>query len=154
MTQRRIRKNDPEVGARQAEALTLRATGMTYERISQELDYRAPSSAFRAVESAVKKTLQEPADELRTLELARLDSLQSGLWDKAMGGNLKAVDRVLRIMARRAALLGLDAPIKKEITGDVTLRGFAENAALAAGLDPALVLAEAARILSEGMDSV
>ena len=54
----------------------------------------------------------EGAEHLRTLEALRLDEIQAKIWDKAIAGDYRAVDRVLRIMERRAKLLGLDAPVK------------------------------------------
>jgi len=41
---------------------------------------------------------------------ACLDELQDAVWETAADGDLHALDRVLAIMARRAKLLGLDAP--------------------------------------------
>ena len=64
---------------------------------------------------ALKKTLQEPADEVRTLEVERLDSLLNGLWQRRHVPEI--TDRILRIMERRAKLLGLDAPTRTEVTG-------------------------------------
>jgi hypothetical protein len=55
-------------------------------------------------------TLAEPADALRTLELERLDRLHLAIWDQAIQGDVASTDRVLSIMKRRSALLGLDAP--------------------------------------------
>jgi len=102
---------------RQQEALSLRLVGLSYDAIAERLEFANRSGAFRAVQAALKKTLQEPADELRTLELERLDSMLLPMMAQAKKGNQGAVDRVLRIMERRAKLLGLDAPTKQEITG-------------------------------------
>lgn len=102
---------------RQRQALELRKAGVGYAKIAESLGYGGPSGAYNAIRSALKRTLQEPADELRSLEVERLDALLLGLWTKAKGGDTWAVDRVLRIMERRAALLGLDAPRRIENTG-------------------------------------
>ena len=48
-------------------------------------------------------------EDWRAQELARLDRMQVGLWPQVIKGNHGAIDRVLRIMERRARLLGLDA---------------------------------------------
>jgi hypothetical protein len=48
---------------------------------------------------------------LRVLEAGRLDQLQLAIWKSALAGHLGAIDRVLRIMERRARLFGLDTPL-------------------------------------------
>ena len=145
--------------ARQGQALALRLTGATYERIAQELHYHDRGGAWRAIEKALDRTLEEPAKHVRKLEAARMDALLTGIWtsatqpaspqdqelcetlttlldgvrpasarqaaqldalrewvpllvERAQTQHLDAFDRVLKIMARRAALLGLDAPAK------------------------------------------
>lgn len=98
---------------RQAEALKLRASGMRYEDIAKQLGYKNHQGAWKAVKTALKKTIQEPADELRQMEAERLDRMLEAMWAKATSSTAKDatwyVDRVLKIMERRAALLGLDA---------------------------------------------
>lgn len=101
---------------RQLKALELRRAGETFEAIAEQLDYSGRGVAYRAVMAALRKTLQEPADEVRKLELERLDELLRSLWPKAQDGNQGAVDRILRIMQRRALLLGLDAPQAVDVT--------------------------------------
>ena len=98
--------------ARQAQALTLRLTGASYEQIAQVLHYYDRAGAWKAVEKALERTIQEPADKVRAIELARLDRWLLAINAQIATGSLDAVDRGLKIMARRAALLGLDAPAK------------------------------------------
>ena len=62
---------------KQRKALELRKAGVGYVAIAKQLGYAGPSSSFKAVNSALKRTLQEPADEVRRLELERLDALLS-----------------------------------------------------------------------------
>jgi hypothetical protein len=54
----------------------------------------------------------ELIEGVRLLELARLDDLFTVMYRQAMDGSRLAVDRCLRIMERRAALVGLDAPLQ------------------------------------------
>lgn len=96
---------------RECQAIELRKAGHTYQHIAEQLGWSNASGAEHAVKRALMRTIQEPADDLRTLECLRLDTLLSGVWQKAIGGNLQAIDRVLAILSRRAKLLGLDAPI-------------------------------------------
>src|SRR5215211_7434864 len=122
---------------RQAKALALRKGGVTYEQIADAVGYASASGAHKAVLSALRRMVAEPAEELRQLELTRLDALLVALWPAASRGTLGAVDRVLKVMERRAAYLGLDAP--KKI--DVSLEQLAARAAAEAGLDEHAVLA-------------
>lgn len=101
---------------RQADALELRKAGVTLAAIAERLGYRGPSSADSAIRAALKKTLQPPADEVRELEIERLDALLLALWPQARQGNQGAIDRVIKIMERRARLLGLDAPVRTDVT--------------------------------------
>lgn len=110
-SQRRI-----EAVEKQKQALELRKAGATYEAIAKKLEYANASGAEHAVKAAMKATVQDAADDVRNLEVERLDAMLLGLWKSANSGNLGAVDRVLRIMERRAKLLGLDAPTKSQVS--------------------------------------
>jgi hypothetical protein len=109
---RRVKAHD-----RHLRALELRKAGATYQAIAEQLGYAQAKGAYKAVTSALKLTLREPAEELRELEVARLDAMLLVLWRRVQAGDEKAVDRVLRIMERRARLLGLDAPRRQELSG-------------------------------------
>ena len=102
---------------RHLQALELRKAGATYQAIADQLGYANARGAHKAVASALKLTLREPADEVRDLEVARLDAMLLPLWRRVQQGDERAVDRALRIMERRARLLGLDAPSKSEQSG-------------------------------------
>jgi hypothetical protein len=133
----------------QRRALAARLSGATYEAIARELGYRTASAALRVVDRALIETAREPADEVRLLELARLDRLLLALWAAAVGPDvpldqkLRVVDRVLAIMERRAAYQGLDAPARVDI--EAQLRA----AATRDGLDPDEMVREAQLFLRE-----
>lgn len=97
-------------------ALELRQQGLSYRAIGAEIG-KSSSQAHKYVARALQETTAEAVDDLRRLEGERLDKLQNSLWQEAISGNHGAVDRVLRVMERRAKLLGLDAPEKRELTG-------------------------------------
>lgn len=100
---------------RQRQALELRKTGMNFQHIADQLGYRDASGAWKAVTKALKESIKEPADSVRLMELARLDAMLVGIWTQAKSGNTNAIDRALKIMDRRAAYLGLDAPAKIDL---------------------------------------
>ena len=100
------------------EALELRKKGTTFEVIADLLDYAGPGGAYKAVMSALKESFSEPVAEMRKLEATRLDEMQekiSGNVGPGKDDGLPVVDRLLRIMDRRAKLLGLDEPEKSEV---------------------------------------
>ena len=109
-----------EAAEKRARALELRKAGATYDQIAQQVGYAERGSAYRAVQTALQAITQEPAQEVRQLEVERLDAMLLGLWPAARKGKEGAVDRVLRIMERRAKLLGLDAPVKADVGGKLS----------------------------------
>jgi hypothetical protein len=136
-----------DTAERNAAAARMRHDGHTYQAIADELGYASQGAAYDGVKAAMLAVVAEPAAEVRQMELDRLDEL----WQAAVtvlrkrhlahsGGKLveaiidgaevqledskpvlDAIDRLLRIQARRAALLGLDAPTKAEVGGKVVL---------------------------------
>lgn len=101
---------------RRRKALELRKAGATYDQIKTQMGYATRASAARDCFAAIRAIIAEPAEEVRQLELQRLDALLLGVWKKAKDGDPAAVDRVLRIMDRRAAYLGLDAPKEQHVS--------------------------------------
>lgn len=102
---------------RRRDALALRRSGATYQQIGERLGV-AVSTAHTAVQNALAGVADESdgaARELRALELERLDELQRSVWPEATRGGLAAIDRALKIMERRARLLGLDAPARQSL---------------------------------------
>jgi hypothetical protein len=96
----------------QQKALELRRTGATLGAIADALGYGNRSPAIDAITRALRDTTpKELADEVRRIENARLDALWRPMYLRAIGGDSLVVDRCLRIMARRAALNGLDAQL-------------------------------------------
>jgi hypothetical protein len=62
-----------EGAERDAEACRMRTTGYGYREIAEWLNYGNAANARRAVERVLAETVAGPAEDLRTLELERLD---------------------------------------------------------------------------------
>jgi hypothetical protein len=109
---------DPELVDREIKVLELRRAGLTWQRIGEETGYADATGAYAAYKRAIKRTMQQPADEIREQELDRIDRLQLAAWPNAMKGDTKAILTIVKLMERRAKLLGLDTPIKiqQEVT--------------------------------------
>lgn len=104
---------------RRLRALELRKAGATLHQIAAQTGVSHEQSR-KDLQRAMADLLAEQnasAEELRALELERLERLHIALWKQATDGHHGAIDRLLRIAERRAKLLGLDAPTKTETSG-------------------------------------
>lgn len=133
------RKGEQSAAAteRRPKALQLRIEGDTYRAIGAKLGV-SEATAYQDVKRSLRELNErqaELADELRRLEIERLDDLYNEahkvlvavhpfvsngrLFDELTddGPKLAAIDRMLKVMDRRAKLLGLDAPVKQEQSG-------------------------------------
>lgn len=130
---------------RDAECVRLKALGWTLEDIAKELglDQPNPEKAQMRVAAGIKRALGEMArfagDEMRLMELRSLDELEWQAWKALQTNNymisqgrvvlhedtgepvtdnrfiLEVVDRILKCKERRAKLMGLDAPQRREV---------------------------------------
>lgn len=105
-------------------AIALRLAGLPWDEIADQTGYATAGAACTAVTEALKKNQRElgaAAEELRDAEVARLDRLMAAHWPKALKGDPRSSDIVLKCVAQRSKLLGVEAPAKVEHSGGVTL---------------------------------
>ncbi len=116
---RRIRTTEKTL-----KALELRKRGMNYSQIGKTLGC-ARNTACRYVLSELENLAdkcREEAVHVRDLELQRLDELYLIAYRAISDGNdLAGIDRCLRIMERRAKLLGIDTAAKVDVQGLVDI---------------------------------
>jgi len=110
-----------QTALRHAEWLKAKLGGKSYEAIANDHGVD-PSTVYEAVKRRLHETVRAPADELRQLEVARLDAQLERLLKVIESGDsneLHAAAETLFIKQseRRAKLLGLDSPA---LTMDVT----------------------------------
>ena len=91
--------------------------GKTFVEIAREVPYNSPQAAHDAVKRALDVITREPAEEVLRLDLERLDVLWQIQYMNAQGGDVQALAGCMKIMERRARMLGLDAPARTELTG-------------------------------------
>ncbi len=113
---------DVNASQRVALALRLRATRMTYEQVAQQCGFNSASSARKAILRELDRTITKDVNHLRQEEMDSLDRLEQECWKRLYESNyekskLFAVDRILQIKARRAALMGLDVPKDTNMVG-------------------------------------
>lgn len=130
---------EPDQVERDARAVELRRRHLTYQQIADEMGWASKSAAYGAVRRGLADSVRETNDEVRQQELDRLDDLarralvvmttkhykvngkevvrhpqtREPLIDDAPV--LRAVETFLKVMERRARLLGIDAPQQVEV---------------------------------------
>ncbi len=144
-------KSAVETAEKYAQILELRKQGKSLQQIADELGYAGPSGVHQALTRAIERTVSEPAEDVRVLELLRLDRLFEKAWKKIEADDLSTADLVLRLMARRAKLLGMDAPTHSKVELQENFQGMPDEEVVAKAIDSILSKGERTAILLEKM---
>lgn len=102
-----------------------------YELLLAGRSYSEIATAVGVTKSTVARDVKLLLDQLRAdtladaeawrrLQVAQIDRGIAALWEGYDGGDLATVDRMLRLLERKAKLLGLDAPTQVVTAGTVT----------------------------------
>lgn len=100
------------------EALELRRDGNSYRQIAAIMEI-SPATAGNYVQSELSMLRDQTAEDteaLRDIEVQRCDDMLRHLGSGIRAGDVPSVMAAVKISERRAKLLGLDAPERKEIT--------------------------------------
>ena len=86
---RRGRHRDRALASwRRTRAIELRAAGMSYDQIATEVGYANRGTAHNVVTQALAAREAQSVDQMRHLELARLEAAHAALWPRAMQGHV------------------------------------------------------------------
>jgi DNA-binding CsgD family transcriptional regulator len=124
----RTTPHNVEVTDKERQALELRKAGATLDQIAKQLGYADPSGVHRAITRALEKIPVQAVADYRAIQNERLERLLLAVWQISLAGDLKAVDRALRILDQQARLLGLNVPAKSEVDVTVTERSSTDVA--------------------------
>ena len=104
---------------RERRCLELRQAGVSLDVIAQQVGFSNRGGVYKAIIRGLQRTLQEPADGVRTLECLRLDRALQAVWPGVLRGDIKSIYTFLNIHDRRCLLLGLrpKEPLQLEISG-------------------------------------
>lgn len=140
---KRAKKDEQHV--RQNRALELRMAGASAQQIAEILDYPSPSAAAHGAVQALRREdarLADSREQVRSLQLARLERIIRAIWPNVIAGDLFAIDRALKIFERQARLLGLDAPTQVTLTDETKTDLMRMVAQLEASLVPGEVVVD------------
>jgi hypothetical protein len=119
MAKNRAKRVDADAKRRERRksALALKRSGATYQQIADQLGFHDRAHAQKDVLKALREIGRDEAKDVLALELERLDAiLRGGLFERARKGDLPSVDRVMKLMDRRASYLGLNRPQEHAVT--------------------------------------
>lgn len=109
------------------QALEARKAGATYQQIADNLGYTHASAARKAVLKAFGDVIQEPVNELRSLQVERLNHMLLRIWQRVDAGDLDSMAMALRIIDKIDALIGTEAAqqleVKQQTTGVLVVDG-------------------------------
>jgi hypothetical protein len=114
---------------RRRQALGLYLAGVDLGTIAQQVGYSNASNCHRAIRQAIEESTvreqlaktENDIDDARRLAILRYDRLQAAYWGAAVKDkDPKAAQIVLKAMAARDRLTGVEAPRKIEHSGDIT----------------------------------
>jgi hypothetical protein len=115
-------KVKPETLEKERKVLEYRRGGLTFDLIAERLGYASASGAHKAYLSACNRIVYEDVVEVRKSEMDRLDIAQAAIWGDLTdtvnvdaGTRARLVLALMKIMERRARLLGLDMPTKAQV---------------------------------------
>lgn len=107
-------------------ALDMRKSGSSFREIGEALGI-TEMGASKAVRRALKRIndgIAENVEEVRRLEVERLDRMLLAMDQKVAKGDLGAIETALKLSKRRSELLGCDAPKKMDVDVQVGIRQY------------------------------
>lgn len=105
---------------RDQRAVDMRRAGVSWDAIARALGYASSGHAHQSFMRYMAAYPRESIADARQVELDRLDQLQAAIWQQCLAtGSTNqhwAIDRMLKISDQRARLLGLNAPVRQEVS--------------------------------------
>lgn len=112
------------------ECLDLRIQGLSYDQMV-DVTGKEYTTCRKAVKEALAQSVTEMADEVRAIELRRLDQILMAHWENRE--HPRHADVIMKLMDRRSKYLGLDVPQTDVIDAATALREFVKAASLNMG---------------------
>lgn len=107
----------------------MRRAGKSYGEIATALGYASAGSASKDVSRALDQVVQEAGEQLVRLERERTEGLLAILWPLAEKGDVRAARECVRVMERRARLLGLDK-VRADVLADLRIQEGQQGASM------------------------
>lgn len=146
--------DEERLAERRAKAWDLKKAGASCRQIGKQLGVSA-MQVFRDLRDGLDEVRDHMAHTIQehvVIEQARLDAINLAIWPKVQQGDLEAARTAVRVIERRAALLGLDAAKRLEMkvdTPSALVQHTTTNTTVVLGsLDDAQLRAHLSRLIS------
>jgi hypothetical protein len=98
--------------------------GLNYRDIAEALGVTIGtiSRDFKVIIGRLQKEQTPIAEQIVSLEIRRLDRALNAIYEKVQSGDQNSIDTMLKIMNQRAKYLGLYAPDKQELSGELEIK--------------------------------
>lgn len=103
-----------QAAERRRRVLQWRLAGVSFEHIGQQLGC-SRQRAHQLYTDALAAITREPADEALKADLERLDLLWRAALEHALAGSARWAEVGLRVLERRARIIGYDAPTRSQV---------------------------------------
>ena len=120
----RINEGKTELFERDRKIIALARAGHTYRDIARALGthFDIVAKVITAYHNELREQGNEDAKKALAASLARIDHALTKLWPDIDKGDPKAIETMIKLEARRARMLGLDAPEKSDVTITTPMR--------------------------------
>ena len=118
--------------------LALRREGKSYRQIADLCGLKDEKAAQRIISKAIGRVLKETAEEVRSIELSRLELLITTLWDKAITDvqgdkpDFRRFDRVKQLLEAKLKFCGAQSVLEDASNGkgnvQIFIKSFTANA--------------------------
>jgi len=94
--------------------------GMTYRQMASALGVSLGTicNDVKIIIGRWRKEQTAVADKAQQVDLQRIARAMNAIWERVVKGDDKAINTMVKLMERRAKLLGMDAPTRADITTD------------------------------------
>lgn len=99
-----------------AKAFPLFRAAIPFDQIATQLDCTTEEAREAVMAAIAASPVALDQSAARIVELERVDALHRAMWKKAIGGDVAAADRVMRLSEMRQRLLGEPTRVKDAIT--------------------------------------
>ena len=130
-------------------ALLMRIRGKSYIEIAKELELANTEQAKQMIKQAIEQLPEPVKEEIRRVDLERLDQLYDLAWQRAQEGDVKAMHACLAIIEKRWKLFGLGD--KEERAGEKSVGSLLAKLATMSD-DQLLELAHKQRTVIESLN--